>query len=153
VEAVRPLLIGEDNPYGSDPRFALYPRPTFSAGGRLCHRILRLTEKEYIRDFERVNLCGGKWSMKEARKKAEELSNTRPPDAPFVLLGTKVAKAFGARFEPFTFAAQLLGEGVHRPLIILPHPSGLNRLWNGIDSFEKAREILRRGGVLPAEAS
>lgn len=151
---MKPLLIGEDNPYGSDPRFALYPRPTFSAGGRLCHRILRLTEKEYIRDFERVNLCGGKWSVKEARKKAMELSLGRGQDtSPFVLLGTKVAKVFGVPFEPFTVVPQPLGGGAHRALIILPHPSGLNRLWNGIDSFEKAREVLRRGGALPAEAA
>lgn len=145
---MNPLLVGEDNPYGSDPRFALYPKPPHSAGGRLCHRILQITEKAYIRDFDRMNLCSGKWSIAEARESAARILRDRlgqervdGPVAIFVLLGSKVCNAFGVPFTPFSL--QSCGR-----YIVLPHPSGRNRLWNDPMSFDLARDVLRRRGVL-----
>lgn len=150
---MRPLFIGEDNPYGADPRYALYPYPGHSAGGRLCFKILGLTEKEYIKRFDRMNLCdSGKWSTKEAAKRVEALYVERGLDpAPFVLLGSKVTKAFKLRFEPFTLAWQILGGVERRIIAILPHPSGLNRLWNEENAFARARDVLRRADVLSKE--
>jgi hypothetical protein len=146
---VRPLLVGEDNPYGSDPRFALYPRPTGSAGGRLCYRILKLTEKEYLRDFDRVNLCAGKWSMREARRSAAQLLADRGDLQSYALFGSKVCTAFNLDFKPFTIVWKHDGLAA---IVILPHPSGRNRLWNEIGAFARARELLRWGGILPKES-
>jgi hypothetical protein len=36
------LLLGEANPYGGDPRYALYPEPEGSSGWRLCHMVMGL---------------------------------------------------------------------------------------------------------------
>lgn len=144
---MRPLLIGEDNPYGSDPRFALYPRPVHSAGGRLCHRVLQLTEKEYLGKFDRVNLCVGKWSIKEARRSAASLLIDRGDLQDYVLLGSKVCAAFDTPFEPFT--VQWRDTPVGGAMVVLPHPSGLSRLWNEPDSYEKARAVLRKAEILP----
>lgn len=97
---MRPLLVGESNPYGSDPRFALYPLPERSAGGRLCRLVLGMRMAEYLRAYDRANLCDGRWSAPTARSEAARLATTRA--APIVLLGARVASAFALDFEPFT---------------------------------------------------
>jgi hypothetical protein len=79
---MKPLLVGEDNPYSVDDpvrsqRYALYPLPQNSAGGRLCALVMALTIKEYIGKFDRANLCDGRWSMKKARLRAALLLHDR----------------------------------------------------------------------------
>jgi hypothetical protein len=39
------VLVGESNPYGADPYYALYPAPDGSAGHRLCCLVLGMTRK------------------------------------------------------------------------------------------------------------
>lgn len=149
---MKPLLVGEANPYQSDPRlaqrFALYPDPPRCAGWNLCHRVMGLTEREYLTRFDRVNLCAGKWSMREAREHAARLAFLRPPSTPvagevhgrkFLLLGAKVCKAFEVSFTPFITLGRFT---------ILPHPSGLSRAWNEPGAYERARSVLREAGVL-----
>lgn len=127
---MRPLLVGEANPYGADPYFALYPLPEHASGGRLA-RILGLGEKRYLDAFDRRNLCPTEWSMRVAR--AEAALIMAAPARPVVLLGAKVARAFGLPYRPFTRSAHLF---------LLPHPSGLNRIWNEPGSVHRARELL-----------
>jgi hypothetical protein len=124
---VKPLLVGELNPYGADPKHALFPYPERSAGGRLCHRILAMHRAEYLRSFDRVNLCVGKWSVPAARRRAFELRQLRQPT---ILLGVKVCNAFLVHFRPFEVSGGCL---------VLPHPSGLCRLWNEPGAYERAR--------------
>lgn len=115
------LLVGESNPYGTAPEFALYPAPQRSAGYRLCVEILQLPRKAYLETFDRCNLIEGpKWSVPRAREAAGRLTHTRR-----VLLGAKVAAAHGVDFKPFTRLAHAGWRGV-----ILPHPSGRCRLWD-----------------------
>lgn len=130
---VKPLLVGESNPYGGDPYYALYPAPDGCAGHRLCCLILGMRRKDYLEHFDRTNLCEGPWSMREARRRAEETSV--PVGRVKILLGSKVAKAHGLPFLPFTYS----------PLaayVVLPHPSGLCRLWNEPGAFERARKLV-----------
>lgn len=110
---MRPLLVGEANPYGGDPSFALYPSPPWCSGERLCRLVLGLDPDEYLGRFDRQNLCPRSWHLPAARARAE---------------------------EPFT---------ARDGLVLLPHPSGLSRLWNAPGSFARAREVLRVAGVLP----
>ena len=141
---MKPFLIGESNPYGADPRFALYPEPRGCAGWRLCHLVLHVQPHRYRHDFERRNVLVGKWSAPRARDAAARLA-AEIGDAKVVLLGAKVCAAFSLAFEPFTV---VLGR-----VAILPHPSGLSRAWNEPGAFERARQVLRDAGVLPqAEA-
>lgn len=156
------LLVGEVNPYGPDSRFALFPRPRESAGGRLCHDVLGMREVDYLRSFDRVNLCVGSWSLVKARARAEEL--LAEPRAVIVLLGQKVATAFRVDFQPFTHSRLYALEPApgrwyletepsllkSRPVtvVVLPHPSGLCRLWNEPGSFLRARATLRAAGAL-----
>lgn len=142
-DAVKPLLVGETNPYGADPKFALYPLPEKSAGGRLCTKIMGLTRLEYLQRFDRVNLCAGKWSMKEARHRAVDLLGTDERST-LVLFGAKVTRAFDIDFFPF----QITHRQHERRVVILPHPSGLCRAWNEPGAYERARAVLREAGVL-----
>jgi hypothetical protein len=144
---VRPLLVGEDNPYSRDPRYALYPEPEHSAGGRLCRLVMGLSVKDYIRGFERVNLCAGEWSAAEASVHADAIMSrvTNTANARVVLLGSKVATAFRFDYAPFTSLHYLDRVRV----VFLPHPSGRCHYWNEPGAFDRARDALTRAGALP----
>lgn len=156
---MRPLLVGEDNPYGGDPRYALYPEPRNCAGDRLCRLVMGLTSREYLARFDRANLCAERWSVKEAHRRAAVFLDERP-EGVFVLLGAKVAAAFerasGFAIQPSPFLMKVLEvesplsllRGVKR-FVFLPHPSGRCRAWNEPGAFDLARSVLRVAGVLP----
>lgn len=128
---MKPLLVGEANPYGTDPEFALYPLPENASGGRLA-RILGLSRGEYLRRFDRCNLCPSVWSAPTARAAAADIC--AGPYRVVIALGTKVARAFGYAYEPVTRP---------RPgLILLPHPSGLNRAWADPTLAPRVRALL-----------
>lgn len=137
------------NPYGADPEFALYPLPEHASGGRLA-RIMGLDRGEYLRHFDRVNLCVGKWSLPLAREAALRIAESRSTFDHVVLCGSKVCAAFGEVFAPFTWRHARKPSGLGNfPVVVLPHPSGLNRIWNDPESVRRARQVLRCSGALP----
>lgn len=142
----KPLIVGEVNPYGGNPRYAMYPLPKWSAGGRLCRVIMGLTPKEYLRRFDRVNLCTGKWNRTDALAKAHQILNSRE-DGVLILLGNRVAAQFGVKYRQWVFSTVRYGCSGHR-MVILPHPSGKNRAWNDPLALRQAQAALREAGVL-----
>jgi hypothetical protein len=134
------ILVGESNPLGGDPYFALYDEPERHAGHRLRRLVLGLHQRTYRGpDILRVNLCDGPWSAPAARKRAIELDVAHQPPAVIVLLGRQVASAFGLEHCPaFTRSGRI---------ILLPHPSGRNcALWTR-ENIQRARAMLSE--VLP----
>lgn len=133
--------MGEANPYGGDPSYALWPYPERASGGRLAE-ILGMTASEYLGAFHRVNLCRVSWRVAEAREAARamlEASGGRD----LVLLGTKVSRAFGFRsFSPFSTTTISRDGGAPVQLVVLPHPSGLNRMWNDPGARDRARAMV-----------
>lgn len=131
--------LGEMNPYGADPQYALYPAPDGCSGHRLCSLILGMRRDAYLDSFDRTNLCEGKWSIVAARKRAEQLLDGGlsggDEEQPLILLGSKVAAAFSLPYKPF----ERLGD----ELLLLPHPSGLCRLWSEAGAIERARQAVR----------
>lgn len=137
-----PLLIGEANPYGADPYFALYPSPERSAGHNLCVKLLGLSRLRYLDLFDRVNLCPSRWRAKEARENANYLLSSRPRFQA-VLLGRKVAAAFRLEDSP-PYSIHYFSEVLHSSwLVVLPHPSGLCREWNDPRNFLRARQLVQ----------
>jgi hypothetical protein len=142
----RPYLVGELNPYQAtdvDPfgEYDLYPAPDGSAGERLCRYVLGLQRKDYLNLFNRRNLLRTqRWSVTSARAAARELV-VHVRSAPLVLLGAKVAAAFGLPFEPYS-TRKWVGHEKEQVIVILPHPSGLSRAWNAPDAVEKARRAV-----------
>jgi hypothetical protein len=144
---MKPLLVGESNPYGGDPAFALYPSPPGCAGDRLCRLVMGLDPDDYLARFDRTNLCARAWDLLAARSRAAELLvDARARNVPVVLLGAKVASVCAAAFEPFRVLPET---GLCPVRVILPHPSGRCRVWSDPRSYELAREALRAAGALP----
>lgn len=149
---MRPLLVGEDNPLGGCPRCPpepwepcgscrsapLWPNPVNSAGWRLCHKVLGISVHDYLRRFDRTNLVRGRWSTKAAREQAQLIS--AGPSRVLVLLGAKVSAAFGVDFAPFEWRENAPARG--KLMVVLPHPSGLCRLWNVAGNYDRARQAV-----------
>lgn len=150
--SMKPLLVGEDNPYGKDPRYALFPHPKNSAGYRLARLVLAMPSRgAYLEGFDRINLCAQKWTAAAARTTVISVMSSDYDRV--VLLGVKVAKAFGfVDRKPFQIdrvkSVSSTGVWFERKYILLPHPSGLCRVWNEPQAFERARAVLVEGGVL-----
>lgn len=153
----RPLLVAESNPYGANPDYALWPYPERASGDRLCRLIMGLDRDDYLRRFDRVNLCEGKWSVREARVVAGDLLSTRR-DGPLVLCGRRACDAFRVSFAPSTVRAVVWDDalrafhldvwtGTGWPLVVLNHPSGLCRAWNEPGAVEAARSALVAAGI------
>lgn len=141
ANSLKILIVGEMNPYGAHPEFALHPTPANCTGDRL-RKILRLEPVEYLSRYDRVNLCAGRWRLTDARETAIYL-RLRPDlrDHDFVLLGERVRQAFKLKAEFFEITALLEG----RKVLCLPHPSGLNRLWDLDETWKpRARRAMRK---------
>lgn len=153
-------LIGENNPYGTDQRYALYHEPKGAAGDRLCRLVLGLEWRDYMRHFHRRNtLVGSKWSALKAREGAALIfAETAPGDA-VVLCGKKVWDAWFRLLQIADSYRQWQPYCVHtgpesRLFASIPHPSGLNRVWGAPGAFQLARETVLIAapwlrGVLP----
>lgn len=143
---MKPLLVGEANPYGGDPAYALYPLPERASGDRLCRLVMGLERRDYLERFDRVNLCPERWSAPLSRFNAQRIM--AGDHTKVVLLGAKVAGAFGFDFKTCAFGHRKADAPGAKTYVVLPHPSGLCRAWNEPGAFERARATLAQAGVL-----
>jgi hypothetical protein len=150
-QARRILLVGEANPYGADPNYALYHLPERAAGARLQGKILGLPAREWYLPIWRANLCTGTWDRGEAADRAGELLTTDAPWRVIVMLGRQVNRAFafhtgqdGLPFTSYTSArpAQPPMEDRRFTLVSLPHPSGRNTVWSDPAAGVRARAVM-----------
>lgn len=138
-----PIIVGESNPYGSRPEYALYPSPPGCAGDRLCRVVMQLRERTYLSSFERVNLLSGdRWSAPAAREAALELLVLYGSRV-WILLGRKVADAFDrSLLHPPPRFYVLCSASSEMHIVALPHPSGRNRAWSDPQMARRCREVL-----------
>lgn len=147
---LRVTIVGELNPYGADPRYALFDLPEGASGHRLRTLVMGVRRTTYHR-FRKVNLCTGIWNSKNAEETASNIPLDWHPDtdAPIVLLGQKVASVFGfsdrkkavAPATQFTVQSWPVTSGGIQ-FLLLPHPSGLNRVWCDSSAFDRAKVAL-----------
>lgn len=155
MTAPRVWLVGMNNPYGSDERYALYPEPKNAAGDRLCRVILGMDQRDYMRSFIRRNTMKGDWKLSQAKVAAASLFRELPTGAAVILLGQQVWEAWRAvdpwrlsrvvdgkplGWNPFMIRRDDLGDLTY---ILFPHPSGLCRLWNDRGNIALARRVVR----------
>ncbi|MGL5361403.1 MAG: hypothetical protein ACRDBH_00880 [Bosea sp. (in: a-proteobacteria)] len=129
------LVVGEHNPHGTDPRYALYPEPSYSAGGRLV-RILGAERSALINTW-RANLCPHGWTHAEAMRRAALLLTG--PWRRYLLCGSRVRGVFqrltsqrhDTKSQPTVYTWRVpLPDGEQRRFLAIPHPSGRSRRWN-----------------------
>lgn len=131
-------MLGEVNPLGSHPRYALYHEPPGHSGDRL-RRFLGISVADYL-SIDRRNLCTGRWSIPEAKAAAASaLEEAASSDTVVLSLGRKVATALGAPRADLPSSDEVSGVRV----VFSPHPSGLCRAWNDPAVLPLLLEILR----------
>jgi hypothetical protein len=117
-----------NNPYGKD-KYALYPLPKHSAGGRLYAMMSAyemLTMMSYRDNFDRRNLCRGKFLPVKARWQAALWHSEWSGSGRVVLLlGRDVANAFA--LPPRLLLPTVIDSVTYRQV---PHPSGRNPWYN-----------------------
>lgn len=135
---MRVHFVGMNNPYGADPRHALYPWPPTSAGGRLYGMVseaIGWTRGQYVDGIDRLNLVEGPWSAASARDRASELLDE--------LWGRRVVMLGGAVAEAFRLRAHPILQWRDGWFAVLPHPSGRNRWYNEASNRAAAVAFLR----------
>lgn len=130
---------------------------------------LMATHANLLREHPGAGRKGSHFPVAEARNEARRLRATleksglfskdagelyafngrafRPPSM-VLLAGLRVSRAFGidGRGGYFNALGSLLVGGVETSLVIVPHPSGVNRWWNAEGNRERAREFLEELG-------
>ena len=147
ILAARPLavIVGEGPGKNTRVDCPMYPFPKGSSGWRLW-KMSGLDLTEYLATFRRVNLTTSPtWNQEEAVAMARVLrSDAEVAGTPLVLLGSRVAAAFGHDLEPFTWATSThLMEGAYPDTVRIPHPSGRSPIYNSKEAQAKAAGVLR----------
>ena len=154
----RPVLVGMNNPYGIDLKYALYPLPRHATGHRIYEMLWQAVPEDismssYAHAFDRRNLQTGPWVQGAARVCAMAL---RPElrGRTVVLFGTKVRDAFLAKSLATVHLCgsvaleHLEHESSTSPsftyLHWVPHPSGLNQWYNNPDNRQRVGKLLAR---------
>lgn len=147
---MKPLLVGLNNPHSPLPSMALVPYPPGCTGARLLDMI-RLADPAfdddlYLTAFDRTNvwkgreLPTGRGSMNLLLREGRRIHRcivTHHRTA--VILGAKAWAAVMNRTPPQWFeCADVLGARIH----YLPHPSGLNLIYNDDSAQRRAGALL-----------
>lgn len=123
----KPLLLGLDNPHSTNPRAALLPRPSGSAGERLF-RLSGMGWSDYRRAFDRANVCDISPSDLEGRTT--------------LVLGKEAWRKLGLpTVESFS---RVFGISYGTLFIQIPHPSGRNHWYNSAKNRNRVSRLLRR---------
>lgn len=125
----RVTLIGMNNPLHRDKDMALWPDPVGCTGWhlwKLASARTGCTRQEYVDAFCRVNLLSTrKWEPRLAEQGWRELES-------WVLANSDVVVLLGAAVRRAVLRDIPAPEiGFDGSLALLPHPSGLNRWYNG----------------------
>ena len=145
---MRPLVVGEAPSRTSDPADPITGR----CGAKIA-ALAGLTVDEFADRFERANLLdaypgkldgskGTLWDPISAKKRADEIVGERFGASRYVvLLGRRVATAFGVgRVDYMEETAAIRGAAV----VVLPHPSGINRWYNDARNVARASAFMKR---------
>lgn len=143
--APRGLIIGECPGPRTDPRMPLFPNPENSTGARLLG-YSNMSERDYMGLLMRTNLCPTTWYDDIAELRVEHLKRAIvrfDSSLRVLLLGAKVEAAWGIRSRYKFGEARVFVDDVPISLAWIPHPSGLNRIYNDEESQRLAGRYVR----------
>jgi len=139
----RPLIIGEAPNRGGDPRHPIEGRI-----GRRLAALSGLSFEAFKDRCARVNLLpawagragkGSAFSVVVARYRAQSLRRRFVAGRTVILLGHRVARAFGISAAYFS---EVHVEAAR--VVVVPHPSGVNRWYNEVRNARKMAAFMRR---------
>jgi len=134
------------------------------AGKFLAEELMGITQEQMLRDHDFVNVLdrwpgkginGDLFPLAKARIAARGLTeNLR--DRVVILLGNNVARAFGCdKFEYFRWYEVRHPDNnnvvIAKRCAIIPHPSGVNRLWNLKNNRIVARKFLMSAVIMASQ--
>lgn len=123
----KPLLLGMNNPQGNE---AFWPYPKGCTGWRIWKMLesqTGISDREFIRSFDRMNMLNlPEWSMTLARQN-RELIMPKLMGREVVVVGYDTFRAMEFPPPPRPF---LWGKVSGIRYCLMPHPSGLNRMYN-----------------------
>lgn len=141
---MRPVIVGQQPASEADEGVSLPIRPGTS-GSRLLG-MMNLSQEEFERDFIRINVSPAYdpdgFTPSYHR---HHVTNLLPllEGRKVCLLGPAVADAFGLRRSSYDYCHFFDHPGEwHILLVVIPHPSGLNRLYNDPSMIKRVREVL-----------
>lgn len=118
-------IIGEAPGPRSDWRYPLIG----GSSGRRLQKMFEMSFLVYLKTFRTYNLLhvypGKKWPLGAARKAAGVILEDSRDLGGLIILGRKVADACEIHGDFFTII-----QCNAMPVLLLPHPSGLNHVWN-----------------------
>lgn len=136
------LFVGEQPGTPGGEAFVPYGRGT---GVRLA-RLAGMDPHAFRHTFEFINLMSwGTWSVPSARMAAFQIMPTakRVGARRIVLLGKRVAEAWGyGDHNKAPYFREFGDDGLR--VVVIPHPSGRNRMWNDTRNVKRAEKLLRR---------
>lgn len=147
---MKAIIIGLNNPISPRPDDALLPYPAGCTGHRLLE-LLQLAdpsfdEADYLETFERRNLWRGMELpigrgktalLRREGRRLLDYCTAEPREV--VLLGAQVWSAVTNRTAPSWLQSKTIADSV---FWYVPHPSGLNRIYNKIDKRADAGRLL-----------
>jgi uracil-DNA glycosylase len=128
---MRPLIIGEQPSHKNGI-------PLGGAAGRLLGSLVGVEQISSVADTANVFPYPGEWLVYIAQVRVAALLAMQPHSRPLILCGRRVARAAGALFD--WYEPGLLG---WHPVVVIPHPSGRNRLYNQREHRERAAAAIR----------
>ena len=144
---MKPLIVGMNNPYSEDPRYALYPHPERSAGFRLYlmlkeagHReAVSISKLNYAERFDRVNVVAGEPYSKSAAKRERPKVLELMRDRLTIICGAGTARDLELFYGGFTLEKNVVGPYSY---YVIPHPSGRTRDYNSSEMRARVGELL-----------
>lgn len=151
--AHKKIVIVGQQPQSNDPEDPLSCDHPMWSGYRLM-QMSGLSPEGYRETFHRINLNylpDRKFSVSTPQKnRAAMIWTTLHPDDILVILGTGVMKAFKGlvgELEPLQpHLTKRIKDGRYvagHSVVLIPHPSGLNRWYNNPENTRRAAEALR----------
>ena len=131
-------ILGERPGKNTDPSRPLYPHSSTGAAARL-YRLLSLTQEEYLAGTIRLNAADDfvvSTSSAGARSRVESFLHDSAAE-PFIVLGKSALKAMPTKYRKMDF-----GEIIDN-VLLLPHTSGVNRVWNDPVFSARMQQIAR----------
>lgn len=139
---MKPLLIGE-----APSKNEVTPRPLEGRVGKRLAACCNMPLEAYLEHFDRTNLLsvrqdtkekGFEFDLRAAKVAAEALVSGFKKGQIVVLLGGRVAEAFGIHDHYFTWCQ--INEA---DVTIFPHPSSVSRWWNDPANVRQAEVFMQ----------